>query len=76
MFKNILIILIFIGIIFIIVDLVRTEKVCPQNKIIYRSNRQLDGLSPKQIANIPPHLSDVGCINTPFFESESNEHIL
>lgn len=47
-----------------------------KNKIIYRSNRQLDGLSPKQIANIPPHLSDVGCINTPFFESESNEHIL
>lgn len=36
MFKNILIILIFIGIIFIIVDLVKTEKVCPQNKIIYR----------------------------------------
>lgn len=36
MFKNILILLIFIGIIFIVIDLVKTEKVCPKNKVIYR----------------------------------------
>ena len=36
MIKNILILLIFIGIIFIVVDIVRTEKKCPQNQIIYR----------------------------------------
>lgn len=36
MYRNILIILIIIGILFIISDLVITEKVCPQNKIIYK----------------------------------------
>jgi hypothetical protein len=36
MYKNILVITIFIGILFIVVDIVRTEKECPQNKIIYR----------------------------------------
>jgi hypothetical protein len=36
MFKHILILLIFLGVIFVIVDLVKTEKECPQNKIIYR----------------------------------------
>jgi hypothetical protein len=36
MYKNIIILLIFIGIIFVVVDIVRTEQVCPQNKIIYR----------------------------------------
>lgn len=36
MYKNILVLFIFIGIIFVIIDLVKTERVCPQNKIIYR----------------------------------------
>ena len=36
MLKNILIITIFIGLIFVIIDLVRTEHVCSANKIIYR----------------------------------------
>jgi hypothetical protein len=36
MYKNILIIILFLGIIFVIIDLVKTEKECPQNKIIYR----------------------------------------
>jgi len=36
MYRNILIILIFIAILFVVIDLVRTEKQCPQNKIIYR----------------------------------------
>lgn len=36
MYRNILILIIFIGIIFVIIDLVRTEQTCPQNKIIYR----------------------------------------
>jgi len=36
MFRNILIIILFIGIIFVVIDLVRTETGCPQNKIIYR----------------------------------------
>lgn len=36
MYRNILIIIIFIGILFVVIDLVRTETVCPQNKIIYR----------------------------------------
>jgi len=29
-------IFLFIGIMFIVIDLVRTEKECPQNKIVYR----------------------------------------
>ena len=36
MYKNILIIVIFIGITLVVVDLVKTEQVCPQNKVIYR----------------------------------------
>lgn len=36
MYKNILVLFIFIGIIFVVIDLVKTERVCPQNKIIYR----------------------------------------
>lgn len=36
MYKNILLIILFMGILFIIIDLVRTEQVCPQNKIVYR----------------------------------------
>ncbi len=36
MYKNILILLIVLGVIFIIIDLVKTETVCPPNKIIYR----------------------------------------
>jgi len=36
MYRNILIIIIFIGILFIVVDIVATEKECPPNKIIYR----------------------------------------
>jgi hypothetical protein len=36
MYRNILIIIIFIGVLFVVIDLVRTEKQCPQNKIIYR----------------------------------------
>jgi hypothetical protein len=36
MYKNVLIILIFLGILFIVVSLVQSEKKCPQNKIIYR----------------------------------------
>jgi len=36
MYRNILVIILFIGILFIVIDLVRTETVCPQNKIIYR----------------------------------------
>jgi len=36
MYKTILIIIIFIGILFVVIDLVRTEKECPPNKIIYR----------------------------------------
>jgi len=43
MYRNVLIIIIFIAILFIVIDLVRTEKVCPQNKIIYRyTPRTLD----------------------------------
>jgi hypothetical protein len=34
--KNILIIIIFFAILLIVVDLVKSEKTCPQNKIIYR----------------------------------------
>ena len=36
MIKNILILFIFVGILFIAIDLVKTEKECPQNKVIYR----------------------------------------
>lgn len=36
MYRNVLIILLFIGIMFVVIDLVKTEKECPQNKIIYR----------------------------------------
>jgi hypothetical protein len=36
MIKNILVLLIFLGIIFVVIDLVRTEKKCPSNQIIYR----------------------------------------
>jgi hypothetical protein len=36
MFRNILILVIFLGLIFVIVDVVKTEKKCPQNQIIYR----------------------------------------
>lgn len=36
MYKNILLLLIIVGIIFIIIELVKTEKTCPKNKIIYR----------------------------------------
>jgi len=36
MYKNILVLFIFIGIIFVVIDLVKTERVCPQNKVIYR----------------------------------------
>jgi hypothetical protein len=36
MYKNILILLIFIGIIFVVIALVKTEQVCPPNRIIYR----------------------------------------
>lgn len=36
MIKNILILCIFIGILFITIDLVKTEQRCPQNKVIYR----------------------------------------
>jgi hypothetical protein len=36
MYKNILVVLIFVGIIFIVIDIAKTEKVCPQNRIIYR----------------------------------------
>jgi hypothetical protein len=36
MIKNILILFIFVGILFITVDIVKTEKECPQNKVIYR----------------------------------------
>lgn len=36
MYKNILILLIFIGIIFVVIDLVKTDNVCPHNKVIYR----------------------------------------
>ena len=36
MITHVLILLIVIGAIFIIIDLVRTETKCPQNKIIYR----------------------------------------
>lgn len=36
MYKNILVLLIFIGILFIIVDLVKTDQTCPPNRIIYR----------------------------------------
>lgn len=36
MITHILILLIVIGVIFIIINLVRSETTCPQNKIIYR----------------------------------------
>lgn len=36
MYKNILVLIIFLGIVFVIIDVVKTEHVCPQNKIIYR----------------------------------------
>ncbi len=36
MYKNIIILLIFIGIIFIVIEVVRNEQKCPQDKIIYR----------------------------------------
>jgi len=36
MYKNILIILIFVGIILVVIELVRTEQKCQPNKIIYR----------------------------------------
>lgn len=36
MYKHILILIIFIGLIFVIIDLVKTEHVCPPNRIIYR----------------------------------------
>lgn len=36
MIKHILILLIFIGIVFVVVDLARTEKECPRNQVIYR----------------------------------------
>jgi len=36
MIKNILILFIFMGILFITIDLVKTEQKCPQNKVIYR----------------------------------------
>jgi hypothetical protein len=36
MYKNILVLFIFIGIIFVVIDLVKTDRVCPQNKVIYR----------------------------------------
>ena len=36
MIKHVLILLIFIGIIFVVIDLVKTEKECPQNQVIYR----------------------------------------
>ena len=36
MIKNILILFIFIGILFITIDIVKTDKKCPQNKVIYR----------------------------------------
>ena len=36
MLKNILILLMFVGLLFVAVDLARTEKECPSNQIIYR----------------------------------------
>lgn len=36
MIKNILILILFVGIVFVVVDLVKTEKKCPQNQVIYR----------------------------------------
>ncbi|AYV77432.1 MAG: hypothetical protein Dasosvirus2_28 [Dasosvirus sp.] len=36
MYANVLILIIFIGIIFITINLVRTDQTCPPNKIIYR----------------------------------------
>lgn len=36
MIKNIIIIIIFLGILFIVIDIVKTNKECPKNKIIYR----------------------------------------
>ncbi len=36
MLKNVLIITIFIGLIFVVIDLVKTDRECPPNKIIYR----------------------------------------
>jgi hypothetical protein len=36
MYRNILILLIFIGIVCIVIDITKTENKCPNNKIIYR----------------------------------------
>ena len=36
MIKNILILFMFVGVLFITINLVKTEQTCPQNKIIYR----------------------------------------
>ena len=36
MFKSILVILLFIGILMMVIEIVRTEKVCPKQKIIYK----------------------------------------
>lgn len=36
MIKNILMLLIIIGLIFVIIEVVRTERKCPDNKIVYR----------------------------------------
>jgi hypothetical protein len=36
MYRHILILLMFLGILFVAIDIVKTDKTCPKNRIIYR----------------------------------------
>lgn len=55
MLKNILILFMFIGILFITINLVKTENQCPENKIIYRYiPRTLD-----EEQDSPAHVTDI-----------------
>ena len=55
MYKKILILIMFIGIILIVINLSKAEKTCPQNKIIYRYiPRTLD-----EEYDSPAHVTDI-----------------